>query len=68
MASITNRQKFKEIFGFTPRADAECIAPSKICYINNDVCTNAESECPFWNWWDKEYKACFQINEALDEE
>lgn len=64
---MTNREKFKEVFGFTPREDAECVAPLSVCYINNDICTSQTVECPFWTWWDKEYKPCFKIKEGLDE-
>ena len=63
---MTNREKFKEIFGFTPNRDAECVAPSSICYIQEGTCADKDRECPFWMWWDKEYKECFKIKEGLD--
>lgn len=60
---MTNREKFKEVFGFYPDV-VTCVAPPKICEIEkgND-CYN----CPFYDWWDKEYKACFEIKDKLDE-
>jgi hypothetical protein len=60
---MTNREKFKEVFGYTPNADAECVAPSRVCLSRDELCNG----CPFENWWDKEYKSCFQIKEGLDE-
>ena len=63
---MTNREKFKEVFGFYPDV-ASCVVPRKICAIEikkgNDDCYN----CPFDEWWDKEYKACFEIKDGLDE-
>lgn len=63
---MTNREKFKEVFGFTPHADAECVAPRAICYSENDVCASSEKECPFWMWWDKEYRECFNLKDEID--
>ena len=60
---MTNREKFKEVFGFEPREDAECVAPIEVCYINNDVCASKDKECPFWLWWNKEYKECFKMRD-----
>ena len=63
---MTNREKFKEVFGFTPTKDAECVAPRAICDIRLDICAHGDDECPFWNWWDKEYKPCFKMKEDID--
>lgn len=74
---MTNRQKFKEVFGFTPRDEAHCVAPTSVCAVNNGICVLGKQNgagrieppqvCPFWNWWNKEYKPCFKIKEGLDE-
>ena len=74
---MTNREKFKEVFGFTPRENAQCVAPASVCIVNNGICVkdkqvNADVKvgfkiCPFWMWWDREYKPCFKIKEDLDE-
>ena len=58
---MTNREKFKETFGFRPNPDAECVAPTSICDIQNDIC----NDCPFENWWEKEYIPCFKMLEEL---
>ena len=63
---MTNREKFKEVFGFAPKDDAECVAPTSICDINDNVCASQDHECPFWMWWDKEYKPCFKLREDLE--
>ena len=62
---MTNREKFEEVFGFKPNDDAECVAPMLICYINDNICASKEKECPFYDWWDKEYKPCFKLREDL---
>jgi hypothetical protein len=46
-----------------PNVDAECVMPTKICYINDEIC----NECPFEDWWDKEYKSCFKLKEELED-
>lgn len=58
---MTNAEKFKEVFGFKPSGDAGCVAPNAICDIQNEVC----NDCPFDNWWDKEYIPCFEMLEEL---
>ena len=63
---MTNREKFKEVFGFTPHADAECVAPRAVCESRLGICANRGAECPFWMWWDKEYKPCFKLKEDID--
>ena len=60
---MTNKEKFKETFGFTP-SDLECIAPTNICINQHNYC----SDCVFYNFWDREYKPCFKIREDLDDE
>lgn len=56
--AMTNREKFKEVFGFEQDGNP-CVAPQEIC--NHEDC----DYCPFWGWWDKEYKACFKLREDL---
>lgn len=58
---MTNGEKFKEIFGFSP---ANCVAPAKVCEEMNMKCR----ECVFDTFWDKEYKSCFRIKEDYEEE
>lgn len=53
---MTNREKFKEVYGFELDGNP-CAAPQSIC--NEQTC----ERCPFWGWWDKEYKACFRYEE-----
>jgi hypothetical protein len=50
---MTNREKFKEVYGFELDGNP-CAAPQSIC--NEQTC----ERCPFWGWWDKEYKSCFR--------
>lgn len=54
---MTNREKFKEVFGYEPRVDV-CVAPSWICDDYRQC-----SKCPFFGWWRKEYKPCFRMIE-----
>ena len=60
---MTNREKFKETFGFNFDSDSfsNCLAPEGVCR-NYDSC----EECPFDEFWDKEYKPCFKIKEEFD--
>ena len=60
---MTNREKFKETFGFHFDSDSfsNCLAPEGVCK-NYDSC----EECPFNEFWDKEYKPCFKIKEEFD--
>ena len=53
---MTNREKFKEVYGFELDGNP-CAAPQSIC--NKQTC----ERCPFWGWWDKEYKSCFEYEE-----
>ena len=53
----TNAQIFEQVFGFPPHQNSRCLAPQKICF-DFDTCRR----CPFFNWWDKEYKPCFVYN------
>lgn len=57
---MTNREKFKEVYGFELDGNP-CAAPQSIC--NEQTC----ERCPFWGWWDKEYKACFRYEEEKEE-
>jgi hypothetical protein len=50
---MTNREKFAEVYGFELDGNP-CAAPQSIC--NEQTC----ERCPFWGWWDKEYKSCFE--------
>lgn len=65
---MTNREKFKEVFGFTPNK-AVTMENSKFCIVPEKVCMDQKKcdGCPFANWWDKEYKPCFRIRAELDE-
>jgi len=49
---MTNAEKFKEVFGFTPRTE-NCpdLSPNKVCQQQ----TTCE-DCAFNHWWEKEYK------------
>lgn len=60
---MTNRDKFKEVFGFKPRSDSKCVFPTNVCNLNKDVC----NDCPFDKWWDKEYKECFSIKPEFED-
>lgn len=54
---MTNREKFKEVFGFMPCYHER----NSVCPENFD-CDNVPTcrECPFNDkWWDKTYKPCF---------
>jgi hypothetical protein len=57
---MTNREKFKEVFGFEQDGNP-CVAPQEIC--NHEDC----DYCPFWGWWDKEYLPCFRMKEDIDD-
>ena len=48
---MTNKEKFREIFGFNPRTD-NC--PD----LNPKVCQQQKScdDCTFQDWWSKPYK------------
>jgi len=63
---MTNREKFKEVFGFYPDV-VTCVAPHKICLIEIEKGNDCFNNCLFEDWWDKEYKACFEIKDGLDE-
>lgn len=70
--SMTNAEKFKEVFGMTPNKDSCPIFSSKICSEQlkkhfNDPCEDCCKDCPFEDWWNKEYRPCFKIKEDLDE-
>lgn len=61
---MTNREKFEEIFGFSPEKDTtliNCLFPVSVCENNNGDC----EKCSFVDWWDKEYKPCFKLREDL---
>ena len=58
---MTNREKFKETFGFEPNTETGCIAPFSVCNVTKGKC----EDCPFDTWWDNEYKACFTLREDL---
>ena len=57
---MTNREKFKEVFGFEHNSD--CPAPIRVC----DEIMKCE-DCPFDNFFDKEYKGCFKMKEEYDD-
>lgn len=55
---MTNKEKFAEVFGFKPD-ERVCVATPKVC-LGNECET-----CPFDDFWNKEYKACFKMIEEL---
>jgi hypothetical protein len=55
---MTNAEKFEKVFGFSPNEDLECPMPTDVCYVNNEICNN----CPFDDFWQKEYKPCFKLD------
>ena len=61
---MTNKEKFKEVFGFSPNRmiGSMCPAPDKVCRQQHNCPT-----CPFQFWWTKEYKSCFEIKEEFDD-
>lgn len=58
---MTNKEKFREVFGFKPR-NVTCPMPRKVCEMNGFIC----DECTVADWWNKEYMECFQLKEDLD--
>ena len=54
---MTNREKFKEIYGFELEG-SPCVAPEKVCDHYGEC-----GRCPFKGWWDKEYLPCFRMKE-----
>lgn len=61
---MTNKEKFEEIFGYSPEKDTDlinCLIPVSVCEKIEGGC----SKCPFYGWWDKEYKPCFKLREDL---
>ena len=64
---MTNREKFKEVFGFSPNkgvsGNLSCPAPKKIC-DERKGCVG----CPFKNWWEREYKECFRMKEEFEDD
>ena len=69
---MTNTEKFKETFGFAPEVEKDgsisCIGSPKVCdeqYKKNSPLSGC-SDCPFKDWWNKEYKACFRIDERWE--
>ena len=67
---MTNLDKFKEVFGFIPTIHDDtitCIGVDKVCdeqYRKNRPYVGC-SDCPFYNWWEKEYIPCFEMLEEL---
>ena len=59
---MTNGEKFKEVFGFKPD-ERVCVAPQTVCEMFYAQCSK---DCPFHDWWNKEYKACFRIREDFE--
>ena len=58
---MTNKEKFKEVFGFTPRTDT--------CDLSPNICNHQKTcdDCPFKDFWDKEYRACFRLKDEFDD-
>lgn len=58
---MTNKEKFKEVFGFT-------VNNKMMCPVNLNCDSIRCKDCPFnADWWDKEYKNCFRIKEVKNE-
>ena len=55
---MTNSEKFKEVFGFIPNDTLECIVPHEVCDTVGGVCF----ECPFGDFWNREYRECFTLD------
>lgn len=76
---MTNLEMFKKVFGFTPcmpytdydkcqTGTLPCPAPEKVCDVMESLYDNWACEnCPFDDWWHKEYKPCFSLREDLNE-
>ena len=65
---MTNREKFKETFGFKPNNTC-AIAPFKICNQYEEcLLDDTENNCPFYDWWNKEYLPCFVLAEEFEDE
>ena len=56
---MTNSEKFKEVFGFYP--DTYCLIPKRVCFEKDDC-----DECVFEDWWQQEYKECFELKEEYE--
>ena len=56
---MTNSEKFKEVFGFYP--DTYCLIPKRVCFEKDDC-----DECVFEDWWQQEYKECFELKEQYE--
>jgi len=72
---MTNAEKFKEVFGFTPDT-TPCIIPDKVCddhinkILNSGEDASAEEccdTCPFGGWFNKEFKECFKLSEEFED-
>ena len=66
---MTNAEKFKEVFGFEPEIPLECLFPKEVCKVASNNCYN----CPFLDWWHREYLECFEcdmekVKELLNED
>ena len=68
---MTNLEKFKEVFGFIPTIHDDtitCIGVDRVCdeqYRKNRPYVGC-SDCPFNDWWNKEYKPCFKMDERWE--
>ena len=61
---MTNREKFKEIFGFM--IDDKC--EEGVCPEGFDCEDLTCDNCPFGSdWWNKEYKSCFKLKEGFND-
>ena len=55
---MTNAEKFEEVFGFKPDIHRHCVVPMSVC----EKMPNCRT-CPFYAFWDKEYKECFVLRD-----
>ena len=64
---MTNSEKFKEVFGFTPDEDA-CVLPDTVCTDTFEQNKHKGcKDCPFYGWFKNDYKPCFVLREDLDD-
>ena len=65
---MTNKEKFIETFGFEPDMTS-CVLPRAVCEEtrrnNPDVKQKLCWVCPFYDWFNKEYKECFRMRGDL---
>ena len=61
---MINKEKFKEVFGFEPHYDSECLANDCLycpCLdmSSNKICDGCGNNIA--KWWNSEYKECEEL-------